>query len=55
MKRDVHKFEKNRTIMENKEKKNLLKILIPIVIVWGVIKLFNAGYLTGKWLYIISH
>ncbi len=36
---------------ETKQREFLLKIAIPIVIVWGVIVIARAGYAFGQWLY----
>ena len=34
---------------------NFLKIMIPLIIVWGVITIFKAGYVFGVWLFNITH
>lgn len=33
----------------------LIKIAVPVAIVWGIISLFKAGYVTGQWLYVMTH
>lgn len=44
-------------VMKNQErfKANFFKILIPIVIVWGIITIARGGYHTGQWLYDLLH
>jgi hypothetical protein len=32
-----------------------MKILIPLVVVWGVIQIAQAGFVTGNWLYQLLH
>lgn len=36
-------------------KSNYFKIMMPIVLVWGAIKLIKAGYAVGQWLFIVTH
>jgi hypothetical protein len=36
-------------------KSNYFKIMMPIVLVWGAIKLIKAGYAFGQWLFIVTH
>ncbi len=32
-------------------KSNYLKIMLPIIIVWGIITIFKSGYSFGQWLH----
>lgn len=42
----------------NKEeflKSNYFKILLPVIILWGVIVIAKGGYAFGQWLYAFLH
>ena len=39
----------------SKDTRNLLKILIPFIVIYGAIVIFRGGYEFGKWLYVIQH
>jgi hypothetical protein len=36
-------------------KSGTFKVLLICIIVVSIIKIWNAGYLTGKWLFAIAH
>lgn len=36
-------------------KSNLFKVLLIMVIALSIIKIVSAGYLTGQWLYGVTH
>ncbi|MFZ6001395.1 MAG: hypothetical protein ACOYW3_12870 [Bacteroidota bacterium] len=41
---------------DSKKRKELaLKIFIPLLVVWGIITIFKAGYAVGVWLYAVLH
>jgi hypothetical protein len=31
------------------------KILLPLLVVWGIIVIFKGGYAFGQWLYAFQH
>ena len=39
----------------SKETRNLFKILIPFIVIYGAIVIFRGGYEFGKWLYMIQN
>ena len=36
-------------------KSGTFKVLVILIIVVSIIKIWNAGYLTGKWLFTTTH
>ncbi len=40
---------------KSKQYQNMLKFLLPLVVVLGVIIIFRGGYEFGQWLYHIRH
>jgi hypothetical protein len=36
-------------------KSNTFKVLLVCIIAVSIIKIYQAGYVTGKWLYAITH
>jgi hypothetical protein len=46
---------KNDTEVKEVQKTTVMQILIPLVIVWGAIQIAQAGYVAGKWLYLLLH
>jgi hypothetical protein len=41
--------------MKTKRNELLLKIMIPIAIVWGIVIIAKAGYAFGQWLFALNH
>lgn len=41
--------------MKTKRNELLLKIVIPIAIVWGIVIITKAGYAFGQWLFALNH
>jgi len=33
-------------------KSKYFKVILPLIIVWGIITIFKSGYAFGKWLYV---
>lgn len=36
-------------------KSKYFKILLPLLVVWGIIIIFKGGYTFGQWLYAFMH